>query len=83
MVVQEVVERNSPRKVLKPDRMIQPKGRSHTGPAFLSEAEGQFGLPIAFKGLAGLTPLTLVTDGNMLFGIPLVAGTDNIRGCVM
>ncbi len=50
---------------------------------FLSGPEGQFGLPIAFKCLAGLTPLTLVTNGNMLFGIPLVAGTDNVGVCVV
>lgn len=40
--------------------------------------EGKFGLPIAFKGLAGLAPFALVTHGNVLFGIPLVAGTDNV-----
>ena len=28
-------------------------------------------------------PLTFVTDGNMLFGIPLVAGTDDVGVCVV
>lgn len=28
-------------------------------------------------------PLTLVTDGNMLFGISLVAGTDKVGVCVV
>ena len=49
----------------------------------LSGPKGKFGLPIAFKRLAGLTPFTLVTDGNMLFGIPLVAGTKNVGVCVV
>jgi hypothetical protein len=28
-------------------------------------------------------PLTLVTDGNMLFGVSLIAGTDNVGVCMM
>jgi len=53
------------------------------GLPFLSGPEGKFRLPIAFKRLAGLTPLTLVTDGNMLFGVPLITGTHDVRVCVV
>jgi hypothetical protein len=50
-------------------------------PFFLPERK--FRLPIELKGLAGLMPFALMADGNMLFGIPLVAGTDNVRVCVV
>jgi hypothetical protein len=45
--------------------------------------EGKFGLPIAFKCPACLMPPAFLADGNMLFGISLVAGTDNVGVCVM
>ena len=60
------------------------KEKSSTAqPSSKERPEGKFGLPIAFKCLARLMPLTFVTDGNMLFGIPLVAGTDDVGVCVV
>ena len=45
--------------------------------------ERKFGLPIELECQAPLVPHALVADGNMLFGISLVAGTDKVGVCVV
>jgi len=49
----------------------------------LSGAKREFGLPIEFKRPALLVPLAFVTDSNMLFGIALVAGAEDVGICVV